>query len=203
MIINQLTGLDTYITFVLNDYGVSDLIAYCYILGRLSRLGDAQLSCCSFSCYCSCCTYLSRIIASYGCCICLYYVHDRSGINVILGYRVTVIEGCCCSGRKFKCLASKVRMVIDQLTGLDAYVTFVLDNYGVSDLVAYSYVCGRFSFLGDAQLSCCSFCSYCCCCTYLIWIVSSYCCRICLYYVHDRSGINVSLGYCVGVLEGC
>ena len=94
-------------------------------------------------------------------------------------------------------------MVVLKLAGFDTYIANILDYYGVCDRVTDRSTGCRFCCLSDAQFGCCIFSFYCRCCCYLCRIISADCCRIRFDGVHDLAGIDVILGHCVSVLEGC
>ena len=203
MIIDQLAVLDAYIALVLNDNFVVDCVAYSYALCRICFLCDAQLSCCFLCCYCCSCRNFLRIFASLRCCISLYYVNDFSSIHICLCHFICISELCCLSRCKCECLISQVCMVIDQLTGLDAYIALVLNGNFVVDRVAYCYAFCRFCFLCDAQLSLCRFCCNCCCCCDFCRVFTSFSCCVCFDYVHDRACIDICLCNFVCISELC
>ena len=198
MIVFKYAILDRYITFVLNNYGVLDLIANCYILCRISSLGDAEFCFCSLSRYCRRCFNFFRIFSSCGSCIGRYCIHDLACVYVSLSYFVSVSEFCFCSRRKVECLAAEISVIIIQHTILDAYISGICNYHSICYCIAYSNsACGGCS-LGDVQLSGCSLCSYlygCIIC--YVFVLGILTCR--RYGVVDLTLIHVSLCHCVGV----
>ena len=127
MVVIEYAVLDTYITSVLDYYGVCDRVASCNIFCRIGCLGNAQLSLSILCCYCSGSLDLLRIIAAECCCIGSYSIDDLAGINVFLRYFICVSEDLRCSRSEYECLVRQICVVIYQLAVLDIHITDILD----------------------------------------------------------------------------
>ena len=201
MVVCKYTVRNIYVAHILDCDCVSDLFADRYAFCRISGLSDAQL-CCSLFCSDSCgCLDLLRIIASDCCRISCDSILDLTGIYILLRHRIGVSEGCLFIRCQCESLTRQICVVIVELAVLDTYITSVLDDDSISDLVIDTYVLCRISGLSDTQFCSCFLCLNCCGSLDLFRSLAADCCRVSLDGVHDLARINICLCYFICISE--
>ena len=194
---------DAHVACVLHYHCVCNSVAYCYVFRWFRALCDAQFCCCIFCCDCCFCFNFFRIISAFRCRVRCYYVHDLACVDIFLGHFVSVFEACFFTWSKSKGLVTKICVIIFKHAVFDAHVACVLHYDCVCNSVAYCNFACRVCILRDAQLCCCFFCRYFCCRSDFCRIISTLCCRVRCYYVHDLACVDIFLGHFVSVFEAC